>query len=295
MATPNIVPRANAEGELGTTTKAWNKTCAATVARVGVNDSQNIQVSPTRISMTCSENDTAVFTTSANGALNLTTNDASGSAGHLTLNINGDVEIDSSTGIIKFEKSSTEIGNIKDTFSQLNTIEYVRVLGYTNAIANGNVYGPDISQGSQSHAWADQLFVDGATEQVSDPKLAVQGAQLVAGRGGYIKNLHGWISGTDDETCTFRIFKATPVDGGTSALALTELGQDNGINTECDGVGASTRIDYNATATTDLSSTNAAFSANDLIIVAFQADNAAVVNFTSRFALTMEVVYTEII
>lgn len=291
MATPNIVPRANAEGELGTTTKAWNKSCVSAASRVGTDDNQNIQILPNRIALTASAGDTAVFTSATNGALNLTTNDSSGSAAHLTINANGDVEIDSSTGIIKFEKSGTEIGNIKDTFSQLNTIEYVRVLGYTSGTASTNVFGPDISQGSTSHIWADSLFADGATAQVSSPDKAIQAAQLVAGRGGYIRNISGWMAGTSTKTATFRVFKATPSDDGSGTLALTELGQSNGVDVALDGTGESTRIDYNAVASSDLGSSST-FSANDLIIVGLQSDSSGMV---SRFALTMEVVYTEII
>jgi len=291
MATPNILPRANGEGELGTSSKAWSKSCVSAVSRVGTDDTLNIQVTPNRIAITGSENDTAVFTSNTNGALNLTTNDSSGSAAHLTINVDGDVEIDSTTGVIKFEKSSTEIGNIKDTFSQLNTIEYVRVLGYTSGTASTDVFGPDISQGSTSHVWADSLFADGATAQVSSPDKAIQAAQLVAGRGGYIRNISGWISGTGGKTATFRVFKATPSDDGSGALALTELGQSNGVDVALDGTGESTRIDYNAVASSDLGSSST-FSANDLIVVGLQSDSSGMV---SRFALTMEVVYTEII
>ena len=64
------------------------------------------------------------------------------------------------------------------------------------------------------------------------------------------------------------------------------------MDTTCDGQTGSTRVDYNAIATTDLDSSNGAFAAGDLILVGLQADNAASNNFTSRFALTMEVVYT---
>lgn len=226
------------------------------------------------------------------GALTISTT-SDDATGHLTLDADGDIELNADGGDFNFKDDTATIATINATASFIPTVEYVRVLGYTNSLSDDGIYGPDIAQGSNSHAWADKLFNDGGTEQAATPDKAIQAAQLVAGRAGYVKDLKGWIAGgPDNSPVTFRIFKATPTDDSTSALALTELGQDNGIDTTCDGQTGSTRIDYNATATTDLDSSNGAFAAGDLILVGLQADNAASNNFTSRFALAMEVVYT---
>lgn len=291
MATPNIVPRANNEGELGTTTKAWNKSCVEIVAQVGTSATQNATLQAGRLTFTPSSGDYSSFTSATNGALTITTNDTAGTDAHLNVNADGNVTFVSNTGLHVFKDSSTVLGNIATSFSQLNTIEYVRVLGYTSGTANTDVFGPDISQGSTSHIWSDSLFADGGAVQVSSPDKAIQAAQLVAGRGGYIKNISGWIAGTNGKTATFRVFKATPTDDGAGALAMTELGQTNGVDVALDGTSESTRVDYNEVASSDLGTT-ATFSAKDLILVGLQSDSAGMV---SRFALTMEVVYTEII
>ena len=231
----------------------------------------------------------AALQVGAGGALTVSTT-SDDATGHLTLDVAGDIELNADGGDFNFKDDTATIATINASASFIPTVEYIRVLGYTNALSDANVYGPDISQGSTSHAWTDKLFNDGATEQASDPGKAIQAAQLVAGRAGYVRNLKGWIAGTNGQTITFRIFKATPTDDSAAALALTELGQDNGINTAMDGTGESTRIDYNATATTDLDSSNGAFGQGDLIIVGLQ--NSDTTNMTSRFVLTMEVVYT---
>ena len=231
----------------------------------------------------------AALQVGAGGALTVSTT-SDDATGHLTLDVAGDIELNADGGDFNFKDDTATIATINASASFIPTVEYIRVMGYTNALNDANVYGPDISQGSTSHAWADKLFNDGGTEQASDPGKAIQAAQLVAGRAGYVRNLKGWIAGTNGQTITFRIFKATPTDDSAAALALTELGQDNGINTAMDGTGESTRIDYNATATTDLDSSNGAFGQGDLIIVGLQ--NSDTTNMTSRFVLTMEVVYT---
>tara|TARA_B100000963_G_C22564396_1_gene642940 strand:+ start:424 stop:1299 length:876 start_codon:yes stop_codon:yes gene_type:complete len=291
MATPNIVPRANNEGELGTTSKAWAKSTVGTSAQVGTNAAQNLVLQAGRITFTPSTGDTVTLAAATNGALSIATDDAAADNADLDLLIDGNITYNSSSGVHEFKHASTTLGAIKGNFSQFNTIEYVRVLGYTSGTASTNVFGPDISQGSTSHIWADSLFADGGAVQVSSPDKAIQAAQLVAGRGGYINNIHGWISGTNGKTATFRVFKATPTDDGAGTLAMTELGQANGVDVALDGTGESTRVDYNSVASSDLGST-ATFSANDLIVVGLQSDSAGMV---SRFALTMEVVYTEII
>ena len=63
------------------------------------------------INSSADESDTFTITTTTNAATTIQTTDDSGEAGDLTFDIDGDVNIDSHTGIIQFKKAGTAVGN----------------------------------------------------------------------------------------------------------------------------------------------------------------------------------------
>ena len=280
MATKNIVPRADNEGNLGSTAKRW-------VSFTG--NKVDLELATTQAKFAFDGTSNATITVADDSLTTI----ATAETGNIVLDAGGGIELNADSGSVSVKDAATTLAVIASE-SFIPTVEYVRVSGFTSGLANTNVVGPDISQGSTSHIFSDVLFANGAAEQVSNPFKAVQAAQLIAGRAGYIRNLKGYIAGTTDQTVTFRVFKTHPTNNSAAALALTELGADEGKNiamsTTASGVEISMDFDYNAISGDDLDASTAAFAADDIIIVGLQ--NSDTTAMTCRFFLTMEVVYT---
>ena len=94
MATPNIVPRADSEGNLGTSSKFWLRSYLDGLT-IGNNTAGTIVFGP-------ESGDTVTLASAASGAFSITTVDGGGAAGHIELAADGDITLDAA-GQIYFE------------------------------------------------------------------------------------------------------------------------------------------------------------------------------------------------
>jgi len=104
---------ANSDGVLQVAGQT-NITSLGTLTALTVDD---IGLDSKTVTMTGSSGDTATLVVAANGAFSINTNDASASAAHLTVDIDGDITFDAHTGIFKFFDAGSEVFRITESGS----------------------------------------------------------------------------------------------------------------------------------------------------------------------------------
>ena len=100
MATPNIVPRADSEGNLGTSSKFWLRSYLDGLT-IGNDAAGNITFAP-------SENDSVTLAAAANGAFTITTTDGGGTNAHFEIAANGNIILDAAADI-EFQAGGNDI------------------------------------------------------------------------------------------------------------------------------------------------------------------------------------------
>ena len=118
MATKNIVPRANAEGEIGTTVKRWDKAWFTEANILGTTEQLRLSYDATNyISFATASTGTATFTTvgsgttdsdmvfSADGKITMTPADIAGTVFHLDANASAGNIVDIDTGALDIDAS----------------------------------------------------------------------------------------------------------------------------------------------------------------------------------------------
>tara|TARA_R110002167_G_scaffold354655_1_gene568638 strand:- start:78 stop:1301 length:1224 start_codon:yes stop_codon:yes gene_type:complete len=218
MATKNIVPRADSEGQLGTTSKFWS---------AGYIDNFNIGNSAAaNLIFTPEAGDTITFAAGANGALTITTVDTAGAAANVGFVVDGAFDVDAASTVSVIGATSATFGDDTKTtvYDGSGNLTIDSILLDVNAAGAITV---DSSSG---------ISIDGAI----DSNLTVTGsgqdlALSIAGGGAQVLTIDSAGTGTNAISINASAGGTTIVSATTTDIDGTVITLDASTSIELEG------------------------------------------------------------